>query len=74
MFAAAVVTWAGSEVSLSLAVTSFGTCDEGEHSNLLAELLPRMLPHALCVLLNSHPWTAITGKVCTKCKHTKYHF
>ena len=64
MFAAAVVTWAGSEVSLPLAVTSFGSWDEQEPSGLLAELLPRMLPHALYVLLGSQPWAASTGKVC----------
>ncbi|KAI0233613.1 Focadhesin [Lamellibrachia satsuma] len=63
VFAAAVVTWAGSEVSLPLAVTSFGSWDEQEPSSLLAELLPRILPHALHVLLGSQPWAASTGKV-----------
>ena len=64
VFAAAVVIWAGSEVSLPLAVTSFESCDDGVDGGLLAELLPRMLPHALCVLLRSQPWSVVSGKVC----------
>ena len=80
MFAAAVVIWAGSEVSLPLAVTSFESCDDGVDGGLLAELLPRMLPHALCVLLGSQPWATVTGKVCfpyiqfVSCSYKCYQF